>query len=237
MAASFRRSAKSCPLKSLSAVGERDQSFQHLPGEWAYTADMEALVLEVLEGADAGSQIPFGASMEIGNAPQADLRLTDEHVVARHARVTILGDGAQVEDLDGPYGTYVNGLPIHGVHALKPGDELRLGAAVLELRTAEQAAAGARAAKTPVMPQVGEVLVPVAEQDLAPVTEHAANVLAFLAEETEAAFVPAEAPAESREERYGALTSWTDTRVRHQLHVAAFGLLGVAGIAVLIAFT
>jgi pSer/pThr/pTyr-binding forkhead associated (FHA) protein len=199
---------------------------------------METFVLEVLEGSDAGSQIPLGASMEIGNAAQADLRLSDEHVVARHARVTTSADGALVEDLDGPYGTYVNGLPIHGVHSLKPGDEVRLGVAVLELRTTEQAAAGARAPKAPVMLPVSDgVLAPVAEQDLPPVTEHPANVLAFLAEETEAAFVPAEGSAESGVERYGALTSWTDTRVRHQLHVAAFGLLGVAGIAVLIAFT
>jgi hypothetical protein len=199
---------------------------------------MDGWVLEVIEGADAGRQVPLRTAIAIGSDSQADLRLLDEHVVARHARVTIAEHGAWVQDLDSPYGTSVNGLQIHGGHALLPGDELRLGAAVLELRTAEQAAAGARSAKLPRLPAIGDgVLAPVAGHELPLTTEHPPNVLAFLAEETEAAFVDADPGTELAKDRYGALASWTDTRVRHQLHVAAFGLLGVVAIIVLIAFS
>lgn len=54
-------------------------------------------------------------------------------------------------------------------------------------------------------------------------------------EETEASFVAADvAPVESEADRFGALASWTDARVKQQTYVAAIGLLCLSALAVLI---
>ena len=59
----------------------------------------------------------------------------DVYSVSRHhARITVAGDGATLEDLGSKNGTFLRGKPIHGPAALEDGDEIRIGSVTLTLR-------------------------------------------------------------------------------------------------------
>ena len=55
-------------------------------------------------------------------------------VSRRHARITVLGGVATIEDLDSTNGTQVNGTRISGLTPIAPGDELSLGREALQVR-------------------------------------------------------------------------------------------------------
>jgi DNA-binding winged helix-turn-helix (wHTH) protein len=55
-------------------------------------------------------------------------------VSRRHARISIVGDEASVEDLGSKNGTYVNGAPVLSPVLLKNGDELRTGSVAFRFR-------------------------------------------------------------------------------------------------------
>jgi predicted component of type VI protein secretion system len=87
----------------------------------------------------------------------------DTQVSRRHARISPQNGAAVVEDLGSTNGTFVNDQPIHSPRALNPGDRVRIGLTVLELRSQAQVAARPSAV-TPI-PQVtalgNDVLAPV----------------------------------------------------------------------------
>src|SRR5687768_17939123 len=83
---------------------------------------MADLILEIVEGDDAGRQTPLEGSIEIGREGSTGLALDDEQASRRHARVTAQGDHAVVEDLGSTNGTYLNGQPIEAEAPLRPGD-------------------------------------------------------------------------------------------------------------------
>ena len=59
----------------------------------------------------------------------------DVYSVSRHhARITVSGDDARVEDLGSKNGTFVNGTAVTSPAAVKDGDEIRIGTATLILR-------------------------------------------------------------------------------------------------------
>ena len=127
---------------------------------------MADLILEIVEGEDAGRQTPVDGSVEIGR--EAAFALDDEQASRRHARVSAQGDLAVVEDLGSTNGTYVNDQPIEGPRAVRPGDKIRVGLTVFELRTAQDVQRQPSAVMP--MPQVTrvsqEVLEPVPEAEL-----------------------------------------------------------------------
>jgi pSer/pThr/pTyr-binding forkhead associated (FHA) protein len=94
------------------------------------------LSLEIVEGPGTGKRFPLTGPVEIGRDDAADVQLDDDRISRRHARITPLDGSAQVEDLDSLNGTEVNGneLPSHAPTRMEPGDELRVGVVVLELR-------------------------------------------------------------------------------------------------------
>jgi pSer/pThr/pTyr-binding forkhead associated (FHA) protein len=98
------------------------------------------LSLEIVEGAGAGRMVPVDGTVIVGRGRDADLVLADELVSRRHARVTVSGPGAQVEDLGSRNGTFLNGEGLHGPTRLEPGDQLQLGVTLVELRSARQIA-------------------------------------------------------------------------------------------------
>ena len=63
----------------------------------------------------------------IGRAKDAAIRIESTEVSRHHARVTIAGDGATIEDLGSKNGTAVGEDRISGKHPLHDGDEIRLG--------------------------------------------------------------------------------------------------------------
>src|SRR3954447_20089292 len=195
---------------------------------------MADLILEIVEGEDAGRQTPVDGAVEIGR--EAALSLQDEQTSRRHARVSAQGDLAVVEDLGSTNGTYVNDQPIEGPRAVRPGDTIRIGLTVPELRTAQEV----RQKPSAVMPvpQVTrvsqDVLEPVPQAELEP--EPAAAAPAFAVEETTPGFVPQDV-ADDPDARadYAAVARLVDAKVKRQTHIASFALLAAAGLAVVLA--
>jgi pSer/pThr/pTyr-binding forkhead associated (FHA) protein len=210
---------------------------------------MADLILEIVEGDDAGRQTPLEGPIEIGREGSTGLPIDDEQASRRHARVTAEGDHALVEDLGSTNGTYLNGQPIEGQRTLRPGDRLRVGLTIFELRTAADVQRQPSAV-IPV-PQVTklstDVLEPVPERELMPepVAEAPAEAEAgapsgppaFAREATPPGFVPAEvAGDEEAREDYAAVARLLDSSVKRQTRIATFALLSGAGLAVIIVF-
>ncbi len=100
---------------------------------------MPDYVLEIVEGPEAGRQIPLpDQPFEIGR-DGAGVELKGDELVSRaHVRVTPTGEGATVEDLESRNGTFVNGDQIHSPAYLTPGGQLLVGVTLLELRRADE---------------------------------------------------------------------------------------------------
>lgn len=200
---------------------------------------MSDLILEMVEGEAAGRQIPLTGAVDIGREPSLSLPLEDTQASRRHARISIQNGQAVVEDLGSTNGTYVNDQPIQAPRAISPGDRVRIGLTVLQLRDSQQVAQQPSAVRpVPQVTAIGHgVLQPAAPQELAPPVAAAPNVPGFLAEESEPAFVPKEVIGDPEgEANYLAVQRLVDTSVKKQTNVAVFALLGAAGIAVLLAF-
>ena len=87
--------------------------------------------LVISEGANAGVSVPLeGAPILLGRGADATIRLDDDYVSTRHARIAASGDQWFVEDLGSTNGTYVNGTRIQRV-ALREGDLVQFGPQVL----------------------------------------------------------------------------------------------------------
>lgn len=200
---------------------------------------MPELILEIVEGHDAGRQAQLADSVEIGRDASTNLSLDDDQASRRHARVSAQGDLAVVEDLGSTNGTYVNGQPIEGPRAVRPGDRIRVGLTVIELRTAQDVQRQPSAVQpVPQMTQLSQgVLEPVAERELEPEPEPAQAPPSFATEESTPGFVPSEVADDPQARAdYGAVARLIDSRVKRQTHIASFALLAAAGLAVLLVF-
>ena len=69
-----------------------------------------------------------------GRDAECSLVIDGTTVSRRHARITVAGGAATIEDLDSMNGTYVNGTRIAAPARLAPGDEFALGTEVLRVR-------------------------------------------------------------------------------------------------------
>ena len=79
-----------------------------------------------------GREFPLreGATV-IGRGEDADVRISMPSLSRRHARVTVCGVEATLEDLDSRHGSWRGATPVQGVVRLASGDEIRLGTARL----------------------------------------------------------------------------------------------------------
>jgi pSer/pThr/pTyr-binding forkhead associated (FHA) protein len=223
---------------------------------------MSDLILEIVEGSDAGRQLPLDSVVDVGRDPSLPLHLDeDTQVSRRHARIAVQGGQVVVEDLGSTNGTYVNDQPISSPRTLNPGDKVRIGLTVLELRTRQQVAARPSAVQVrPQLTAVGnDVLQYVPENQLAPVgnvspsgpiataqpappppppaAPQQPGAPGFKALETAPAFVPPEVVGDAQAESdYGAISRWVDVSVKEQRNRAAFAMLSAAAIAVIVFF-
>jgi pSer/pThr/pTyr-binding forkhead associated (FHA) protein len=221
---------------------------------------MSDLILEIVEGPQAGRQLPLDSVLDVGREPGMPLQLDqDTEVSRRHARISVQGGAVVAEDLGSTNGTYVNDQPISSPRTLNPGDKVRIGLTVLELRTRQQVAA--RPSAVQAMPQltaVGQdVLQYVPDAQLVPVgnvspegpiataqpapppppQQAAAGAPGFKAQATPPAFVPPEVVGDPQAESdYGAISRWVDVKVKQQRNIAAFAMLSAAAIAVIVYF-
>jgi pSer/pThr/pTyr-binding forkhead associated (FHA) protein len=223
---------------------------------------MSDLILEIVEGSEAGRQLPLDSVVDVGRDPSLPLHLDeDTQVSRRHARIAVQGGQVVVEDLGSTNGTYVNDQPISSPRTLNPGDKVRIGLTVLELRTRQQVAARPSAVQVrPQLTAVGnDVLQYVPENQLAPVgnvspsgpiataqpappppppaAPQQPGAPGFKALETAPAFVPPEVVGDAQAESdYGAISRWVDVSVKEQRNRAAFAMLSAAAIAVIVFF-
>src|SRR3954452_2603460 len=221
---------------------------------------MSDLILEIVEGSEAGKQLPLDNVVDIGREPSLTLHLdSDTQVSRRHARISVQGGQVVAEDLGSTNGTYVNDQPISSPRALSPGDKVRIGLTVLELRTKQQVAARPSAVQVrPALTAVGnDVLLQIPEAQLAPVgngppaaptataqpapppppPQPQAGGPGFRAQETPPGFVPAEVVGDAQAESdYGAISRWVDVKVKQQQKIAVFAMISAGAIAVIIYF-
>ena len=88
-----------------------------------------------MEGANAGERAELDqAPILIGRGTDAAIRLDDDYVSTRHARIAASGDEWFVEDLGSTNGTYIGSARLTQPTTLTLGTQVRIGKTILELR-------------------------------------------------------------------------------------------------------
>lgn len=91
--------------------------------------------LIVVEGDNTGARAELAdAPLLIGRGSDAAIKLDDDYVSTRHARVAASGDEWFVEDLGSTNGTYVGLVRITQPTTIGLGIQVRIGKTILELR-------------------------------------------------------------------------------------------------------
>src|ERR1700752_2238664 len=89
----------------------------------------------VTEGSSSGGRADLDpAPILIGRGPDGAIRLDDDYVSTRHARIAASGDQWFVEDLGSTNGTYIGNVRITQPTTLTLGTQVRVGKTVIELR-------------------------------------------------------------------------------------------------------
>jgi len=89
----------------------------------------------VVDGANAGERADLAqAPILIGRGSDAAIRLDDDYVSTRHARIAASGDQWFVEDLGSTNGTYIGTARLTQPTTLTLGTQVRIGKTILELR-------------------------------------------------------------------------------------------------------
>ncbi|MDZ5661430.1 FHA domain-containing protein [Nocardioides sp. S-58] len=91
--------------------------------------------LLVVDGENSGIRAELAdAPLLIGRGSDAAIKLDDDYVSTRHARVVASGDEWFVEDLGSTNGTYVGPVRITQPTTIGIGTQVRVGKTILELR-------------------------------------------------------------------------------------------------------
>jgi pSer/pThr/pTyr-binding forkhead associated (FHA) protein len=89
----------------------------------------------VTEGSNVGERAELSAGpVLIGRGSDAAIRLDDDYVSTRHARIAASGDQWFVEDLGSTNGTFVGTVRISQPTTITMGTQVRVGKTILELR-------------------------------------------------------------------------------------------------------
>jgi len=153
-------------------------------------AQMAEYVLEIIEGPEAGRQIPLAGETVIGRDPAAGVALLqDELLSRRHVKLTPEADGVRVEDLESRNGTFVDGDQIYSPAHLAPGGQLLLGVTVLQLELAPELARGATSVRQ--IPASLTTFRPLPSDGAAPALTGERRVPTLATEEAEPDYVPA----------------------------------------------
>ena len=76
----------------------------------------------------------LAASMLVGRAPECDIKVDDTYASQQHARLFGRQGGWYVEDLGSTNGTFVNDQRLAAPALVQPGDKIRVGTTMLELK-------------------------------------------------------------------------------------------------------
>ncbi len=92
-------------------------------------------IVAVVQGANTGATANLSeAPILIGRGNDAAIRLDDDYVSTRHARIAASGDQWFVEDLGSTNGTYLGSQRLTQPTAIGLGSQVRIGKTILELR-------------------------------------------------------------------------------------------------------
>lgn len=91
--------------------------------------------LQVVDGPNAGQSAPLGEKpLILGRGTDAAIRLDDDYVSTRHARIATNGEQWFVEDLGSTNGTYIGSQRVTTPVPIGLGIQVRLGKTIVELR-------------------------------------------------------------------------------------------------------
>ena len=89
----------------------------------------------IVEGANRGETVSLdGAPLLIGRGTDAAIRLDDDYVSTRHARIAANQDQWYVEDLGSTNGTYLGSQRLTQPVPIGLGSQIRVGKTIVELR-------------------------------------------------------------------------------------------------------
>jgi diguanylate cyclase (GGDEF)-like protein len=88
--------------------------------------------LIILEGGNVGEMYALREPrIVVGRASNATVRIEDDGISRRHARLIIAEGEVRIEDLQSTNGTLVNGEPVTSTRLLRDGDKVTLGSTVI----------------------------------------------------------------------------------------------------------
>ncbi|HYT76306.1 MAG TPA: HD domain-containing phosphohydrolase, partial [Vicinamibacterales bacterium] len=87
----------------------------------------------VVRNTDRTSVVKAGQILTVGRTAECDPQIDDPSVSRRHCTIAFENGVLRVQDLDSANGTFINERPIKDATA-RPGDLIRLGAAIIEVR-------------------------------------------------------------------------------------------------------
>ena len=118
-----------------SARGAAPKQAERKPGKARKPRRGAPTHLLVVEGDNPGTRAELAdAPLLIGRGSDAAIKLDDDYVSTRHARVAASGDEWFVEDLGSTNGTYVGPVRITQPTTIGLGVQVRVGKTILELR-------------------------------------------------------------------------------------------------------
>jgi hypothetical protein len=193
---------------------------------------MPDYVLEIVEGPEAGRQIPVTGRIEVGRDETAEVPLLqDELVSRRHVKLTPEVDGVRVDDLASRNGTFVDGDQIFGPAHLAVGGQLLIGVTLFQLAPAAEAAAG-RTSILPIPAGLTALRPLPAAAGVPPAVTAVRRVPTLAMEEAEPDFVPASVLASDTSNLLPLLDSHTKSKARG----APIGIFVLASLAVMLYF-
>lgn len=118
------KTGKSATTKPAKPVKQPRRSARSIP-----------TTLTVTDGPNAGQVVPLTTGpLLLGRGTDAALRLDDDYVSTRHARIATNGEQWFVEDLGSTNGTYLGSQRVTSPTPIAIGTPVRLGKTVVELR-------------------------------------------------------------------------------------------------------
>jgi pSer/pThr/pTyr-binding forkhead associated (FHA) protein len=89
----------------------------------------------IVDGPSAGQSVPLeDLPLLVGRGPDAAIRLDDDYVSTRHARIGSANGTFYVEDLGSTNGTYIGAQRLTSATAVQLGTQVRVGKTTLELK-------------------------------------------------------------------------------------------------------
>ena len=121
---------------------------------------MHKLLIEDDEGKTVAVPL-IREEITIGRTEGNTIRLTEQNVSRKHARLTLRNGVLRIEDLGSYNGTSLNGSALSGVASLKDGDVILIGdyrLGIQEDRTSQAVPASSSSESAPAVPQVEEAM-------------------------------------------------------------------------------